>query len=139
MAQRPTYVLDHVGLPVRDLAASRRFYEAALEPLGFSVVMDFGNVLGIGLERMPQFWVHKGEPGAPVHVAFHAEDRSAVDVFHAAALAAGGRDNGPPGLRPQYHPSYYAAYAFDPDRTNALVIPEARLFDGSVSLRLTRL
>ena len=114
----PAYVLDHLGFPVRGLVAARRFYEAALAPLGFSVVMDFGEVLGIGLPGRPQFWIHQGEPGAPVHIAFHAADRARVDAFHSAALAAGGKDNGAPGLRPHYHADYYAAYAFDPDGNN---------------------
>jgi catechol 2,3-dioxygenase-like lactoylglutathione lyase family enzyme len=121
----PRYVLDHVGLTVSDLAAARRFYEAALEPLGFAVVVDFGNVLGLGLEQMPQFWLHEGETGAPVHVAFHAADRSRVDAFHQAAIAAGGTDNGPPGLRPHYHASYYAAFVFDPDGNNVEAVCHA--------------
>jgi len=125
--EQPAYVLDHVGLAVRDIAASRRFYEAALEPLGFSVVVEFGDppTLGIGLPRMPQVWLHEGEPAAPVHVAFHAHDRASVDAFHAAALAAGGRDNGAPGVRPHYHPSYYAAYALDPDGNNVEAVCHA--------------
>jgi catechol 2,3-dioxygenase-like lactoylglutathione lyase family enzyme len=120
VSDAPTHVLDHLGVPVRDIAESRRFYEAALEPLGFGVVMELGDppVLGIGLPRMPQLWLNEGEPGAPVHIALHAADRARVDAFHAAALAAGGRDNGAPGLRPHYHPSYYAAYALDPDGNN---------------------
>ena len=114
----PRYVLDHLGLGVSDLGAARRFYEAALEPLGFAVVMDFGNTLGVGLAGMPQFWLHEGEPGAPVHVAFHAADRGRVDAFYEAALSAGGTDNGAPGLRPHYHPDYYGAYVLDPDGNN---------------------
>lgn len=118
--EQPAYVLDHMGLAVGDISDSRLFYEAALAPLGFAVVMQFGDppVLAIGLPQMPQFWLHQGEPSAPVHVAFHAHDRTRVDAFHAAALAAGGRDNGPPGVRSQYHQHYYAAYVLDPDANN---------------------
>ena len=74
--------------------------------------------LGFGLPEAPQFWLHEGAPGRPVHVAFHAVDRARVDAFHAAALAAGGRDNGAPGLRSHYHPTYYAAFVLDPDGNN---------------------
>jgi catechol 2,3-dioxygenase-like lactoylglutathione lyase family enzyme len=116
----PEHVLDHVGVPVADIATARAFYEQALEPLGFSIVMEVaeGAVLGIGLPRAPQVWISEGESGAPVHLAFHAADRGRVDAFHAAALAAGGRDNGPPGVRAHYHPNYYAAYVLDPDGNN---------------------
>lgn len=119
-AEVPAYVLDHVGLAVSEIARSRRFYEEALRPLGFGIVLEFGDppVLGIGLAGMPQFWLHQGPPSAPVHVAFHAVDRPAVDAFHAAALAGSGRDNGAPGLRRHYHPSYYGAFVLDPDGNN---------------------
>lgn len=127
MTDPPAYVLDHLGLAVRDTASSRRFYEAALEPLGFAVVMEFGDppVLAFGLPQKPQFWLHQGESSAPAHVAFHAQDRARVDAFHAAAVAAGGRDNGAPGVRPHYHPSYYAAYALDPDGNNVEAVCHA--------------
>jgi catechol 2,3-dioxygenase-like lactoylglutathione lyase family enzyme len=112
----PEYVLDHLGLGVRDIAASRGFFEQALAPLGFSIVMAFEDaVVAIGLPQMPQFWLHQSTSQAPVHVAFHAQKRDRVDEFYVAALAAGGTDNGAPGLRPQYHPNYHAAYALDPD------------------------
>ena len=77
-----------------------------------------GPAWGIGPEGSEDFWIAPGEPTAPVHIAFAAPDRATVDAFHAAALAAGGRDNGRPGLRPQYHAGYYAAYVFDPDGNN---------------------
>ena len=118
MADRPRYVVDHVGFEVRDLAESRRFYDAALEPLGFGAVVGHGDLVGIGGPRMPQVWIREGEPGGPVHVAFHADSREAVDAFYAAGLAAGGTDNGAPGLRPQYHAGYYGAYVLDPDGNN---------------------
>jgi catechol 2,3-dioxygenase-like lactoylglutathione lyase family enzyme len=119
-------MLDHVGYPVSDLAASKAFYEAALAPLGFRVLMEVteemtgghGAHLGFGAEK-PDFWIGTGKPAASgVHVAFQAKDRASVAAFHKAALAAGGKDNGAPGLRPQYHPSYYGAFVFDPDGNN---------------------
>jgi catechol 2,3-dioxygenase-like lactoylglutathione lyase family enzyme len=114
----PTHVLDHVGLAVSDLAAARAFYAAALEPLGFGVVMEFPGVIALGLPQQPELWMHQGAPSAPIHMAFHAADRERVDAFHAAALGAGGTDNGAPGVRPQYHPGYYGAYVLDPDGNN---------------------
>jgi catechol 2,3-dioxygenase-like lactoylglutathione lyase family enzyme len=117
-AQDPSHVLDHVGLAVTDLAAARAFYAAALEPLGFGVVMEFPGVMALGLPQKPELWMHQGAPSAPVHIALHAADRARVDAFHAAALAAGGTDNGAPGLRPQYNPGYYAAYVKDADGNN---------------------
>jgi catechol 2,3-dioxygenase-like lactoylglutathione lyase family enzyme len=121
----PAYVLDHVGLAVTDLVASRHFYEQALAPLGFAPVVELENppVIAFGLPTMPQFWIHQGKPTADVHLAFHAEDRERVDAFHEAGIDAGGRDNGTPGLRPHYHPGYYAAYLLDPERSGVLVIP----------------
>ena len=114
----PSHVLDHVGLAVSDLAAARAFYAAALEPLGFGVVMEFPGVIALGLPQQPELWMHQGAPSAPIHIAFHAADRERVDAFHAAAMAAGGTDNGAPGVRPQYHPGYYGAYVLDPDGNN---------------------
>jgi catechol 2,3-dioxygenase-like lactoylglutathione lyase family enzyme len=116
----PAYVLDHVGLAVTDLGASRDFYQQALAPLGFAPVVELENppVIAFGLPTMPQLWIHEGKPTADVHVAFHAEDRERVDAFHEAGISAGGRDNGAPGLRPHYHPGYYAAYLLDPDGNN---------------------
>ena len=113
-------MLDHVTLNVRDFDASRRFYEAALRPLGYSVQFegDGRAALGTG-EGASDVWIAaRGEPSAPVHVALACPNRAAVDAFYAAALDAGGRDNGAPGLRAPYHESYYAAYALDPDGNN---------------------
>jgi catechol 2,3-dioxygenase-like lactoylglutathione lyase family enzyme len=115
-------VLDHVGLNVRDYETSRRLYEQALEPLGYEVVMAFDEWkrCGFGRDGRPSFWVREREPhGTSTHVAFEAADRAAVEAFHAAALAAGGRDNGAPGLREHYHPTYYGAFVLDPDGNNA--------------------
>ena len=116
----PAYVLDHVGVRVRDVVASRRFYEAALAPLGFVVVMKVPGVpgAGFGTAGKPSFWIHPGEPSGPLHLAFHAADRARVDAFFAAAVAAGAADNGRPGIRAHYHPNYYAAFAIDPDGNN---------------------
>jgi catechol 2,3-dioxygenase-like lactoylglutathione lyase family enzyme len=110
--------IDHLTVNVRDYEASKRFYLAALEPFNPRVYEIDGPACGIGPEGSEDFWIAPGEPGPPVHVAFAAPDRATVDAFHAAALAAGGRDNGPPGLRPQYHAGYYGAYVLDPDGNN---------------------
>ena len=113
-------MLDHVSLGVSDFAASRRFYDAALAPLGLKVLMgDDATFSGYGDAR-PFFWIGKPEAAGTerVHVAFTAADRPTVDAFYRAALAAGGRDNGGPGLRPQYHADYYGAFVFDPDGNN---------------------
>jgi catechol 2,3-dioxygenase-like lactoylglutathione lyase family enzyme len=111
-------MFDHVSLHVRDYAQSKAFYSDALRPLGYEVVMEFGSEAGFGVQGKPDFWIAEGEPRAPIHVAFASPDRATVDAFHAAALTAGGTDNGPPGLRPHYHEHYYGAYAHDPDGNN---------------------
>jgi catechol 2,3-dioxygenase-like lactoylglutathione lyase family enzyme len=112
-------MLDHLAIGVRDLAASRAFYEAALAPLGFATVMEGDGSVGLGPPARPIFWLVDREPTTAIHIAFQAADRERVDAFHAAALAAGGDDNGRPGLRPQYHPHYYGAFIHDPDGNNA--------------------
>ena len=114
--------IDHLTLTVRDLAASRAFYEHALEPFGIHVSElegDDGAIeLAIGPEGSEDLVLREGEPTATVHVAFCAHDQGTVDAFHAAALEAGGKDNGEPGRRPRYHERYYAAYVVDPDGNN---------------------
>ncbi len=111
-------MLDHVALNVRDLAAAKAFYLQALEPLGYTVFMEESEFVGLQSGGIPDFWLsERGDPSAPVHVAFRA-DRPTVDAFHAAAIAAGGKDNGPPGLRPEFHEHYYAAFVFDPEGNN---------------------
>jgi catechol 2,3-dioxygenase-like lactoylglutathione lyase family enzyme len=112
-------MIDHVKLHVADPAASRAFYEAALEPIGYRVLMEFGDVVAFGKDR-PDFWLAPAG-GAPtaIHVSFRADSEGEVDRFHAAGLAAGGTDNGPPGLRPHYHQNYYGAFLLDPDGNNA--------------------
>jgi catechol 2,3-dioxygenase-like lactoylglutathione lyase family enzyme len=110
-------LFDHVRLPVRDLGRSRAFYERALQPFGVTVVE---NPLGPGFAIDDQdFWITEQElPAASVHIAFAAADRETVDAFHAAAVMAGGVDNGRPGLRPHYHSGYYAAFVLDPNGNN---------------------
>jgi catechol 2,3-dioxygenase-like lactoylglutathione lyase family enzyme len=112
-------VIDHLSVAVANLAASRAFYERALAPLGIGVVMEIPGAVGFGSGGEDSFWIGEGEASGPLHVAFQAPDRAAVDVFHREALAAGGRDNGGPGLRERYHPAYYAAFVLDPDGNNA--------------------
>ena len=108
--------IDHLKIPVRDLAASTRFYEAALAPFGVERTEEEGAV-GFHLGDV-DFIVTEGEPAAPMHIAFAASDRATVEAFHAAALDAGGRNNGSPGLRPRYHADYFGAYVLDPDGHN---------------------
>ena len=110
--------IDHIVVMVRDLAVSQAFYEAALAPFGARVV-DYGEIgVGIGPEGAEDLGLREGEPRAPMHIAFLAADPATVHAFHAAALEAGGTDNGAPGRRPQYHERYYAAYVIDPDGNN---------------------
>lgn len=120
-------MIDHIGFAVSDLAAARGFYEQALASLGVSVLMEVteemtgghGAWLGFGKDGKPFFWIGTGKPAvSSVHVAFAAPDHATVDAFHQAALAAGGRDNGAPGPRPEYHPGYYGAFVLDPDGNN---------------------
>jgi catechol 2,3-dioxygenase-like lactoylglutathione lyase family enzyme len=117
-------VLDHVGIGVADLARSRAFYEAALAPLGLSVVIDRPGNVGFG-DRRPFFFLRDREATERVHVAFSSTDRAGCDAFHAAALAAGGTDNGAPGPRPAYHEHYYGAFVLDPDGNNVEAVCHA--------------
>jgi catechol 2,3-dioxygenase-like lactoylglutathione lyase family enzyme len=112
-------VLDHIGVPVWDFERSKRFYAEALAPLGYELVMEH-RISGVGFGRSgkPDFWIREGAPAATVHVAFAAGHRASVNAFHEAAVAAGGRDNGRPGPRPEYHRTYYGAYVLDPDGNN---------------------
>ena len=120
-------MLDHVGLAVSDAERSKRFYEQALAPLGIGLIMSVppekteagGTAHGFGSDGKPYFWIgDKERVGEGTHVAFVAATRAHVDACYQAALAAGGRDNGAPGLRPHYHPDYYAAFVHDPDGIN---------------------
>ena len=116
--------IDHLTIPVRDLEASRRFYRQALAPFGVEEVELEGGV-GWGPPGRVDFFIRQGEPTAPLHLAFAAPDRATVDAFHAAALDAGGTDNGAPGLRPRYHPNYYGAYVVDLDGHNVEAVCHA--------------
>jgi catechol 2,3-dioxygenase-like lactoylglutathione lyase family enzyme len=112
-------MIDHVGIDVRDYAKSKSFYERAVAPLGYALLMDVGVACGFGRDGKPEFWISsRGEPQRGVHIAFVASDRASVDAFHEAALAAGATDNGSPGPRPLYHEHYYGAYVLDPDGNN---------------------
>ena len=119
-------MIDHIGLTVSDYPRSMAFYLRALAPLGYAPLMKLSaaetggvDVAGFGVAPKPDFWIDNGARELrPVHVAFRATNRAMVDAFHRAALAAGGRDNGPPGLRPHYHPDYYGAFVLDPDGHN---------------------
>jgi catechol 2,3-dioxygenase-like lactoylglutathione lyase family enzyme len=120
-------VIDHITLGVRDLAASRRFYEAVLEPLGHTEVHESEHSFEIGDFSCADDRV----VARHVHVAFKAQNRQQVQAFYTAALAAGGRDNGAPGERPRYHPGYYAAYVIDPDGHNVEAVFHERSAGGS--------
>jgi catechol 2,3-dioxygenase-like lactoylglutathione lyase family enzyme len=109
---------DHIGLKVGDIEASVRFYRAALGALGHELGSQDESGAGFGPPGEPAFWLYAGASGSAAHVAFRAADRAAVDRFHAAGLAAGGRDHGGPGLRLDYSPTYYAAFLLDPDGNN---------------------
>lgn len=118
-------MLDHVAIAVSDIGRSIAFYEQALAPLGIKRLMAYGGTSGVpehvgfGSDQKPYLWIGKGIPiRGYVHIALGAADRAAVDAFHKAALAAGGTDNGAPGLRPHYHPGYYGAFVLDPDGCN---------------------
>jgi catechol 2,3-dioxygenase-like lactoylglutathione lyase family enzyme len=112
-------VIDHISINVSDVATSRAFYEQALKPLGYEVIADFGKVIGFGAGGKPDFWIgDRARPTTPIHIAIASVDRETVDAFYEAALAAGGKDNGPPGLRVHYHPNYYGAFVRDPDGNN---------------------
>jgi catechol 2,3-dioxygenase-like lactoylglutathione lyase family enzyme len=114
-------VIDHIGVGVRDFEESIDFYTRALAPLGFEQVafIDTDNrAAAFGVRGRDDFWIHEGRPAGRMHVGFDAESREAVDDFHAAALAAGGRDNGAPGVRAEYSDTYYAAYVLDPNGNN---------------------
>lgn len=114
-------MIDHVTLRVQDFSRAVAFYRAALGPIGYEVMMEYPNAVGMGAGK-PVFWIMESSlPVNPTHLAF-AADRPKVDAFHAAALAAGGSDNGPPGLRLDYHPHYYGAFVTDPEGNNIEVV-----------------
>jgi len=115
-------MLDHVSLRVQDLPRALDFYRAALAPIGYQLATEFPGVAGLGEPGKPDLWITATDRAVlPTHIAFRT-DRPRVDAFHAAALAAGGVDNGAPGLRADYHPHYYAAYVIDPEGNNIEVV-----------------
>ena len=126
-------MLDHISLRVADYDRSKKFYEAALAPLGYTLMMESDSGAGFRKGFIPSFWIKQGESvalgaraespelgcgGPAIHVAFSADNRATVDAFHRAALAAGARDNGAPAKRLGYHPNYYGAFVLDPDGYN---------------------
>lgn len=129
-------MLDHIGFPVTDFERSKAFYTKVLEPLGYRLIMNVdlsdetgpGGYAGFGKDR-PQFWIGTGKPmTGRLHVAFVANDRACVRAFYEAAISAGAKDNGPPGVRPHYHANYYGAFVLDPDGHNIEAVshlPEA--------------
>jgi len=113
-------MFDHIGITVRDLKKSDAFYQAALKPLGIAPILRLATFIGYGIGR-PTFWIGEGNTVAatpPIHIAFAASSHALVEAFYKAALAAGGADNGAPGLRPHYHPNYYGAFVLDFDGHN---------------------
>jgi catechol 2,3-dioxygenase-like lactoylglutathione lyase family enzyme len=119
-------MIDHTGLVVSNYAKSKQFYLAALAPIGYRMLMELPasvtgstDVAGFGEPPKPDFWISKGAPNKPpLHIAFRVPNRALVDAFYKAAMAAGGADNGKPGVRPHYHPNYYGAFVLDPDGHN---------------------
>lgn len=121
-------MFDHVGLRVRDFARAVSFFKTLLEPLGYTLQHQGEDYAGFGTAEHAALWLH-ASPGVAqggVHLAFRAPTREAVQRFHAAGLAAGARDNGPPGPRPDYGPTYYAAFLIDADNNNLEAVCMAR-------------
>lgn len=128
-------MLDHIGIPVSDYAKAKAFYERALAPLGIELLAEVtpeqtgdGFAAGFGSHGKPYFWIGSNAQLGRTHVAFVASSRAIVDMYYKSALAAGGRDNGAPGLRPHYHADYYGAFVLDPDGHNIEAVchtPEA--------------
>ena len=136
-------MIDHVGFPVSDYERSKAFYLKALAPLDYSLVMEVTQeqhghdpAAGFGADGKPDFWIG-GEGGLnkPLHVAIVAKDRATVDAFYKAAMAAGGRDNGAPGIRAHYHPKYYGAFVLDPDGHNIEAVCHAGGLVGQSEIR----
>jgi len=119
-------MIAHIGIIVSDIERSKRFYSAALTPLGYRMIREYGvtparpaTSAGFGEPPRADLWIYQGDPGkVATHIAFQVNQRALVDAFYDAALAAGGKDNGKPGLRPQYSANYYGAFVLDPDGYN---------------------
>jgi len=118
--KRNLMIIDHIGLPVSDYEKTKVFYQRSLKPLGITLIRTEGNTAGFGKGNKAMFWIgpRKESYYTPIHIGFFAENRIQVDEFYKAALAAGGIDNGAPGIREIYHPNYYGAFVFDPDGHN---------------------
>ena len=126
-------MIDHIGFSVSDYARAKAFYEKALAPLGYTLLMEViapesgQPAAGFGGGGKPDFWIGgEGKLEKPVHIAILAKDRATVEAFYHAALAAGGKDNGAPGVRPHYHANYYAAFVLDPDGHNLEAVCHAQ-------------
>jgi catechol 2,3-dioxygenase-like lactoylglutathione lyase family enzyme len=113
-------MIDHMTLRVRDYAKSKAFYVAALAPLGYEQLMEWEGFAGLGARKKPDFWIAAAEDRtySQLHIPFRAPNRKAVHEFYEAAIKAGGKDNGGPGTRAEYHPDYYGAFVLDPDGHN---------------------
>lgn len=126
-------MIDHTGITVSHFQRSKSFYARALSPIGYGLLLEFSaattgssDVAGFGIPPKPEFWIASGSPNVPpIHVAFRVESRGLVDAFYEAAIAAGGRDNGPPGIRAHYHADYYGAFVLDPDGHNVEAVCHA--------------
>jgi catechol 2,3-dioxygenase-like lactoylglutathione lyase family enzyme len=119
-------MIAHVGILVSDIEKSKRFYTEALKPIGYQMLREYGVTstrpaasAGFGQPPRADLWIYQGIASKTgVHIAFQVNKRSLVDAFYHAAIAAGGKDNGKPGIRPQYNPNYYGAFVLDPDGNN---------------------
>jgi catechol 2,3-dioxygenase-like lactoylglutathione lyase family enzyme len=121
-------MIDHVGISVSDFSASKDFYRAALQPLGYELLVEMpevGPFAGFGENGKPDFWIEQGSPAPKLHVALLAKDRATVDAFYKAAMSAGAKDNGAPGPRPIYHEHYYGAFVLDLDGHNVEAVCHA--------------
>ena len=132
-------MIDHTGINVSDFALSKAFFLKALAPLGYGICLEFESAAGFGAQTGAgddpggDFWISAGEPQTPrTHVAFRAADEEQVNEFYRAAIEAGGKDNGPPGPRPHYHPGYYAAFVRDPDGYNVEAVFHGERFVGGL-------
>jgi catechol 2,3-dioxygenase-like lactoylglutathione lyase family enzyme len=120
-------MIDHVSVRVQDFPKLLTFYREALAPIGYRVIMEYPGAVGLGADGKPDLWLMQtDQPINPTHVAL-GSTRECIDAFHAAGLAAGGTDNGPPGLRLDYHPNYYAAFVRDPEGNNIEVVSHGAL------------
>jgi catechol 2,3-dioxygenase-like lactoylglutathione lyase family enzyme len=118
-------MIDHIGIHVSDGKRSKAFYVQALATLGYEIVMEWEEACGFGVAGKPDFWISPGPLNPVLHVAFRANDRATVNAFYEAALRAGGRDNGAPGIRQHYHANYYGAFVLDPDGYNIEAVTHA--------------